>query len=355
MKRDLTSVVYIALMILVFILGSSFESKAQGLKKVFKGATFYTAVSGGNSVADNSVYSVLGGLQIDVFETTFDYSVTAGVRKIARFGYENRANTFYNGTERSYGDAATVGRVNGFEFLFEADWRRQQGREFLDQDYFLRYVAKHWIVKTEYLQDGFADVKYFEASQRYRLNINKKFSLNIGVAERISEPYGYDPLEDWILSNGNIHYTALAIEEGYTIDVQQGEYFAPDGTLVANSVDVWEQVVIPNVIGDYVHDRRSELPNQWNYSLILGYDYYHFTKDFWLHSWASVLPYHLQTQGEYSYFEATEGEQWIDYGLGLIFGWRLNKSLGVFLEGKYNKYWNREWHDFSVGLNYVIR
>ena len=355
MKRDLSSVVYIAFMILVFILGSSFGAKAQGLKKVFKGATFYTAVSGGNSVADNSVYSVLGGLQTDVFETPFDYSVTAGVRKIARFGYENRANTFYNGTERSYGDAATVGRVNGFEFLFEADWRRQQGREFLDQDYFLRYVAKHWIVKTEYLQDGFADVKYFEASQRYRLNINKKFSLNIGVAERISEPYGYDPLEDWILSNGNIHYTALAIEEGYTIDVQQGEYFAPDGTLVANSVDVWEQVVIPNVIGDYVRDRRSELPSQWNYSLVLGYDYYHFTKDFWLHSWASVLPYHLQTQGEYSYFEATEGEQWIDYGLGLIFGWRLNKSLGVFLEGKYNKYWNREWHDFSVGLNYVIR
>ena len=74
MKRDLSSVVYIAFMILVFILGSSFESKAQGLKKVFKGATFYTAVSGGNSVADNSVYSVLGGLQTDVFETPFDYS-----------------------------------------------------------------------------------------------------------------------------------------------------------------------------------------------------------------------------------------------------------------------------------------
>ena len=26
----------------------------------------------------------------------------------------------------------------------------------------------------------------------------------------------------------------------------------------------------------------------------------------------------------------------------------------VFIEGKYNKYWNRQWHDFSVGLNYVI-
>ena len=66
------------------------------------------------------------------------------------------------------------------------------------------------------------------------------------------------------------------------------------------------------------------------------------------------MPYHLKREGEYSYFETTDGAQWIDYGAGLIFGWRLNKSLGVFLEGKYNKYWNREWHDFTVGLNYVI-
>ncbi len=71
-------------------------------------------------------------------------------------------------------------------------------------------------------------------------------------------------------------------------------------------------------------------------------------------TWVIVMPYHLKTGDEYSYFETTEVVQWLDYGAGLIFGWRLNKSLGVFLEGKYNKYWNREWHDFSVGLNYVI-
>jgi len=26
----------------------------------------------------------------------------------------------------------------------------------------------------------------------------------------------------------------------------------------------------------------------------------------------------------------------------------------LFAEGKYNKYWNREWYDFKLGLNYVI-
>tara|TARA_A100001515_G_scaffold136852_1_gene128951 strand:+ start:203 stop:1240 length:1038 start_codon:yes stop_codon:yes gene_type:complete len=332
----------------------SFSTQAQTLKKTFKFATFYTAFSGGNSVADESVYSVMSGLEKDVLETPFDYSFTAGVRKIARFGYENRANVFYDGTEKSYSDAANIGRVKGFEFLFEADWRRQQGRNFLDQDYFLRYVAKNWIAKVEYLQDGFADVEYFEGSERYRINVNDKFSFNIGLTQRISEPYGYDPLSEWLLDDNNIHYTNLALEEGYTIEVQENEYYDPSGELVADNADVWQQIIIPDVIGNYVNRKRNELPNQWNYSLVLGYDYYKYSKDFWMHSWASVMPYHLNTGGEYSYFETTNGEQWTDYGLGLIFGWRLNKSLGVFLEGKYNRYWNREWHDFSVGLNYVI-
>ena len=147
-KKDLTSVVYALIMLVVFLL-ATFTANGQTVKKTFKFATFYTAFSGGNSIADDNIYSVTNGLQTDVLETPFDYSFTAGVRKIARFGYENRANVFYDGTEKSYSDAATIGRVKGFEFLFEADWRRQQGRNFLDQDYFLRYVAKNWIAKVE--------------------------------------------------------------------------------------------------------------------------------------------------------------------------------------------------------------
>ena len=48
----------------------------------------------------------------------YDYALTFGVRKIARFGYENRANVFYDGTEKSYSDAATIGKISGFEFVW---------------------------------------------------------------------------------------------------------------------------------------------------------------------------------------------------------------------------------------------
>ena len=103
---------------------SSFKSK---IKKTFKFATFYGAVNGGNSVSDVDVYSITNGLEVQTIETPYDYSLTFGVRKIARFGYENRANVFYDGTEKSYSDAATIGKISGFEFLFEGELARQQG------------------------------------------------------------------------------------------------------------------------------------------------------------------------------------------------------------------------------------
>lgn len=324
------------------------------LKKTFKFSTFYVAVNGGNSISDVDVYSVTNGLETQIIKTPYDYAITLGVRKIARFGYENRANTFYDGTETSYSDAATIGKVKGLEFLFETNIRRQQGEDYLDQHHFIRYVDNKYILKGEYLEDGFADVKYFETSERYRYKINNKLSFNIGAVQRMAEPYGYDPLEEWVLANGDIHYTYLAIQEGYTIDVFNSEYFNPGGSLVATNPEVWEAVVIPEMLRDYTEKKRNELPIQWTHSWVVGFDYYKYSKEFWLHAWGNIMPLHYSDdKNEFSYYNFNEG-QWLDYSGGLIFGYKINKSLGAFVEGKYNKYWNKEWYDFKFGINYVI-
>ena len=335
-----------------------FKDFDKKFKKTIKFATFYGAFNGNNSISDRDVFEVSSGQLINnTVETPYDYSLVAGVRKIARFGYENRANVFYNGTEHSYADAATIGKVSGFEFLFELDYKRRFGNTFLDQQHFLRYVADQWIVKLEYVQQGFADIKYFEASQRYRKKVGEKFSWNIGIVQRISEPYGYNPLEEFILPNGSLHYTSLALQEGYNVEFLPGgeiNYLNPGGEIVADNTIIWEEVVIPQVLSDYVERKKNEIPQQWNHSLVLGYDFYHYTKTFWIHSWANIMPFHLET-GEYAYHKFIAPKQtWIDFGGGFILGNRLNKHLGIFIEGKYNKYWNREWHDFSVGLNYII-
>ena len=325
---------------------------SQDIKKLLKFSTFYVAANGGTSISDVDVFSVSNGLTTTTVKTPYDYNFTMGLRKIARFGYENRASTFYDGTESNYSDAATVGKVKGLEYLFEIDYKRQEGVEYLDQHHFIRYVNNMYVLKGEYLQDGFADIKYIETSQRYRYNLGK-LSFNLGLAQRLSEPYGYDPLEEWKLDNGNIHYTYLAIQEGYNIDVFNGEYYDPNGKLVATNPEVWEAVVVPQVLSDYTEKKRNQLEDKMQQSLVLGFDFYHYTKKFWLHSWANLMPWHYDDGGSFSYHNYVDG-QWLDYSGGLIAGTKINKHLGLFVEGKYNKYWNREWYDFKCGINYVI-
>jgi len=87
----------LVIFLMIPILGFAQEPKKdikKEIKKIFKFATFYGAVNGGNSVSDVDVYSITNGLQTNTIKTPFDYSVTFGVRKIARLGYENRAIHF---------------------------------------------------------------------------------------------------------------------------------------------------------------------------------------------------------------------------------------------------------------------
>ena len=365
----------LGIIILVFILASCAapkdccgQEKKVDLKKIFKFGTVYGAVNGGTSLSDQDVYSVTNGLQTNVIETPYDYSIILGIRKQKKFGYQEKER-FKNGTENSFSDAATIGRwTNNIEFLFEGKYKRQEGEVYLDQHHMIRYIWdkdcedckfdwKHAIVKIEYLMDGFADIEYFESSERYRYVHNNKLSFNIGAAQRLSVPYGYDPLSEWLLSNGNLHYTELALQEGYTVqfDGQGGtEYFDPTGKSVATSAEVWEAVVIPTVLADYSEKKRDELERIIQHSWVLGFDYYDYSKKDWLHIWGSLMPLHYSdSENAFSYYNFNGG-QWMDYSGGIVYGKWFNKNLGIFIEGKYNKYWNRTWHGFSAGINYRV-
>ena len=182
-------------------------------KKITKFATIYGAINGGTSLSDRDVFSVTNGLQTETIETPYDYSIILGVRKIARMGYEPK-EAFKTGKENSFSDASTVGKVKGFEYLFEFSYVRQEGENYTNQHHFLRYIADEYILKGEYLEDGFADIKYFETSQRYRYKVENfkelipnlpdvlkkgRLSVNVGAAQRLSEPYGYDQMVIYII------------------------------------------------------------------------------------------------------------------------------------------------------------
>ena len=326
----------------------------KSIDRTLKFSTFYAAYNGNNSISDVTTYSVRDGLSTTTTSTPYDYSAVFGIRKIQRFGYEpNIQNRFKNGTENSFSDAATIGsKTRGWEYLAEFDYRRQQGKEFLNQDHFLRYISDSYVLKVEYLEDGFADIGYFESSERLRYKVNRKFSVNIGALQRISEPYGFDPFADCMRPDGSIPWMKIATDMGYNWGLNN-IYTDPDGNVVANSTEVFQEVVVPQILADYAKQQRDALPNKWEHSLVLGFDYYKYSKNFWLHSWANLLPYHIDIDNEYSYHVFNNG-QWIDYSGGLIFGYRFNRSLGIFAEGRYHQYWNRSWYEFSTGINYII-
>ena len=130
-------------LLLAVLVCIAFSANAQiiDFKKHLKFATLYGAVNSGTSLSDVKTYSILDGLQTSNIKTPNDYNITFGIRKIARFGYENKAQTFYDGSESNYTDAATVGKVMGFEYLFEIDYARQQGLDYIDQHHFIRYSS----------------------------------------------------------------------------------------------------------------------------------------------------------------------------------------------------------------------
>ena len=66
----------------------------EDVKKLLKFSTFYAAVNGGTSLSDVDVFSVDNGLSIQTISTPYDYNFTIGLRKIARFGYENKRKLF---------------------------------------------------------------------------------------------------------------------------------------------------------------------------------------------------------------------------------------------------------------------
>ena len=48
-------------------------------------------------------------------------------------------------------------------------------------------------------------------------------------------------------------------------------------------------------------------------------------------------------------------EQWSDYSFGTSLGFKVNKNLGVFIEGEYAKMWDSKLYQTTFGLNYTFR
>lgn len=348
------------------------------VKKFFKYSTVYTSAMAASPMEAQTEYFVtqLGELEDITIENPFDYRATIGIRRVARFEYENRQNRFYDGHNQSNTSTdATVGAVNGFEYLAQYDMGRQQGNEYINQRYFLRYLGKHWILKGEYYQQGLVGLNYTQVDSRLRAHIGE-VDFSIGVAARQHRPYGYNPIAEYLKDK---QWWDLAYEYGYE-DVVYGidedlddeidtyDYIWCDvyGNKVADTDADFRKYIYGDIVNDFNDARLSEIGILGSLSAIAGVDYYHYEEDFWIHSWASVLPWHKHILGDhmFSYEQFADqledtnhwiDGQWIDYSAGLIVGYKVGLNWGIFVESEYMKYWDRDLYLIKCGLNYQFR
>jgi hypothetical protein len=356
-----------------FVIATSMAS-GQGFLKY---STLYSSVYGASPMEAQTEYYVTqgGDLQDITIENPFDYRYTFGIRRVARYDYENRQNRFYDGHNQSTTSlSAAVGAVNGWEYLAQYDRGRQQGRDYINQRYFLRYLNKYFMVKGEFYNQGLVDLNYTQIETRVRLHIGE-VDFSIGVAGRQHRPYGYNPIQDYLQQNA---WWDLAHEYGYQdifyqIDYDLDDeidnydwYWVKDGERVADTDEDFRRYIYGDIVNDYNKARFDEVGVLGSLSAIGGVDYYHYRENFWMHCWSSIMPWHRHIIGDHMYsYEQFADElentnhfidgQWMDYTFGGVLGYKIGLRWGVFAEGEYMKYWDREVFNIKAGVNYQFR
>ena len=324
----------------------------------------------------------------------FDYRYGVGIRKLGRFGYERKPGNFWTGNqfrENVQALSAPTSAVDGFEYLFHYEKERLRGEEWNNWRYFLRHTGKYHIVKWEQRKQGAFDFEYSSAEVRGRLPIGKKFSISAGAIYRSHQrAYGYNPIEIWLNETaiddlGNEYpvnpWYSLGYEYGFTdhlttyTDAQTGEqtwdYIWKDqqGRTVAWSDLDFRNTVFRDLINRFNNDAWDEIDAFGVISPIIGADFYHYKNNFWLHSYVNYLPkFHKYVKGDedFSYLNRNnwgkgglkpdaEPEQWVDYQVGLNFGWKVGKNIGIFAEGEYNKMWDTKFFNSTFGINYTFK
>lgn len=394
-------------LILLIAVLLSFNAQSQFLKGLYddflKYGTVYAAGNVGNAKLEQTKYFVrtnpdnLYDIPRVVDQTTYhpnNYRIGVGLRKLARFGYESKPN-FYNGTENNVGLSAPTAAVKGLEYLLHWEKQRIDGNEFDNRRLFVRHTGKYHIGKFESRESGNVGFEYMSGEVRARLPIGNKFSISAGIIYRTHQKaYGYNPIEIWLNETMIDEYSgeeipanpwySLGYEYGFQDAFYSSEVYNSDGTtsqiynylwtndrgdIVAYTDEDFRDRIFGSLMNRFNREAWAELDAFAEIAPIVGFDFYHYKNNFWLHAYGNwIMPHHSYVEGneDFSYLHRNSwgkgghndllgGEQWDDYQAGLMFGWKVTRSIGIFVEGEYTKFWDSEIFNSNFGINITFR
>ena len=324
-----------------------------------KYSTFYTSVSLESPFTPKQKFAV--NTQEGTFEETTEeiggsYNLSFGIRKLARFKYQSKKGNFYDGSENELSDVAPIGAVSGWEYLVKWSQIRNFGEEFVDSESWIRYIGDWFVVKGAYANFGRQDLEFGQLDVRFKKALGTSWNFTGGLNFRGHPAYGLFPFNKWLEKNQG-QWWELAYEFGYTDEYYETEdgfgdyqWYDEDGNVVAETDGEFYEYYYGDLITLYNEEEVDKLGWQYEVSAVLGVDYYKYEKKWWIHSWASVIPF---SKGLTPHsFKYDSGD--IDFDSGLIIGWKLNRHFGIFGEGRYLRYFGINSYELKAGLNYTI-
>tara|TARA_R100001594_G_scaffold8772_1_gene22151 strand:- start:4492 stop:5427 length:936 start_codon:yes stop_codon:yes gene_type:complete len=282
----------------------------------------------------------------------YDYNLTIGLRKIARFDYEYKVKTWYYGTEKAVADNVTIGNAVGWEYLFNYSFIRNRGDKYTEKNFWLRYLGNRFVTKLQYKDNQRVDLRYNSFDTRFRI-AKGNWDITLGGVFRMHNPYGITPISDfWI--PGEQSFKQLAESFGYSTEFVEGDWhWFNDGELIATSDDEFYNHYFGDAVASYNERELDKLGMQKELSLVAGIAFYKYTDKMWLHTWVNCMPLHYGLD-EYS-FEYGDG-RWdtMEWDAGIVLGSRVTKHLGMFVEGTHLRYWMKPVYEVKFGFNYLI-
>ena len=330
------------------------------IKDFFKYSTFYTSMTTNTSMAERGNYIAVDKGYEDITQINpYDYNLTIGLRKIARFDYEYKVKTWYYGTEKAVADNVTIGNAIGWEYLLNYSFIRNRGDKFTEQNYWLRYLGPKYVIKTQYKDNQRVNLKFASFDTRYRV-AKGNWDFTFGAVMRIHPVYGVTPIDDfWVPGENTFQdlaedfgYASEQWMQGFYIDQNWYDVSSGDSILIATSNDEFFHHYFGDAVASFNERELEKLGLQKEISAVVGLAYYKYTPKFWLHAWFNCLPYHYGIE-DYSY-EYDDELDMIEWDSGVVLGTRVTKNLGMFVEGTHMKYWGKEIFEMKFGFNYLI-
>ena len=383
------------------LLTSSLSSQSF-ISNFFKYSTAYASFSLQSPRHQDDRFSIVGGFVTGDLEVEREdrqlksnFERSFGLRKIGRFKYEpkkgiknaGKGGDWYDGSEQNANQNATVGPVKGWEYLIKWTEGRIWGDEYVNQEYWVRYVS-NWIVgKVGYTELGLEEVEYRHGDLRLKWTpsfLDNKLSVSVGAKHRQHPVYGFDALvldttwyrgswwdfvenafgwddKRWYAVDSSFYYhpgelvyydpaseTWISVPGDGPFFSGNGEFLGydymwlnPDGEIVAWTDREFFLYYFPGMLEDYMNDLKKDLGYQRETSLVIGADYYHYGDRWWFHAWGNWLPYHYG-HDKYSYHNATHYKEHLEKGM--------EPHTMMYMEPMW-----MEWNDYDVGAIFGIK